>query len=112
MTIAKIHMLTGAVLLAFGAHASAADLHLAAPGANDQVPRKLVAGSAKAAQSLDRKAAAISWALEADAKLDAAPVPFVRESREYWRDASEAELRAGIALPTTAPEALIRISPY
>lgn len=112
MPIAKIHLVAG-ILLALGAsHASAGELRLSAAGANDQVPRKLVAAPAKAAADLDRKPAALSWALEADAKLDPTPVPFVRESREYWLDASEAQLRAGVRLPTTANEALVRISPH
>ncbi|MDC8015066.1 DUF4785 family protein [Tahibacter soli] len=112
MPIAKLHIVAG-ILVALGAsHASAGELRLSAAGANDQVPRKLAAAPAKAAAELDRKPAALSWALEADAKLDAVPVPFVRESREYWLDASEAELRAGVRLPTTANEALVRISPY
>lgn len=111
MKTAKFHVSTGALLVLLAGSASAAELRLAAPGPNDQIARKLVAVERKAAADLDRKAVAASWPLAADAKLEPAPVPFVRESREYWRDATEAQLRAGVTLTTTASEALVRISP-
>lgn len=101
-----------ALIAATTGAAAAADLQLAAPGPNDQTPGKLVAASSKGGTArLDRTPVAISWALDPAAALAAAPVPFVRESREYWRDATAAELHAGVKLPTTAPQALIRLSP-
>src|SRR5690606_26192775 len=54
---------------------------------------------------------AVAWALDPAAKL-AEPVPFVQESRDYWRDVDERELRAGVALPLSAPGAVIRLSPH
>jgi hypothetical protein len=61
---------------------------------------------------LDHAPAAVSWALEPSASLDARPQPFVRESREYWIDASESELQNGVSLALSAPGAVIRISPH
>ena len=66
----------------------------------------------RTARTLDRAPVQVSWALDAAESLNDRPVPFVRESREYWLDAGEAELQRGIALPTTAEAALIRISPH
>jgi hypothetical protein len=65
-----------------------------------------------ASAGLDHAPVAVSWALEPSASLDARPQPFVRESREYWIDASESELHRGIGLALSAPGAVIRISPH
>lgn len=112
MRFHRNHLLILALIAATTGAASAAELRLAAPGPNDQTPGKLVASMSKDGKAqLDRTPVAISWALDPAAALAAVPVPFVRESREYWRDATEAELRAGVKLPTTAPQALIRLSP-
>lgn len=83
------------------------------PGAHDQVPAKLQAApQAKAlAAALERKPVSVSHALDSTATLDAAPKPFVAQSREFWTDVSETELRAGVRITTTAPGALIRLSP-
>lgn len=88
-------------------------LRLLAPGANDQVPAALaVSTQAKALNTpaLDHAPVQVSQVLDA-ASLDAAPKPFVAESREFWSDVGESELRAGIKLTTSAPGALIRLSP-
>ncbi|GMV30354.1 MAG: hypothetical protein AMXMBFR59_24790 [Rhodanobacteraceae bacterium] len=90
----------------------AAELRLNAPATGDLVPAHLVASKDIDTRTLDRAPVRVSWALSADDPLNDRPVPFVRESREYWLNASEAELRRGIALPTTAEAALIRISPH
>ena len=82
-------------------------------GAHDQVPARLQAApQAKAlAAALDRKPVSVSHALDSAVALDAAPKPFVAQSREFWTDVSETELRAGVHITTTAPGALIRLSP-
>jgi hypothetical protein len=83
------------------------------PGAHDQVPAKLQAPpQAKAlAATLDRKPVSVSHALDATATLDSTSKPFVAQSREFWTDVSESELRAGVRINTSAPGALIRLSP-
>jgi hypothetical protein len=95
---------------AFGAEA----LRLLARNANDQVPVALRApASGKLATAhLDRAPVAVSWALDAAQALDARPQAFTSESREYWIDASEAEMQAGLPLTLSAPGAVIRISPH
>ena len=83
------------------------------PGAHDQVPAKLQApAQAKAlAATLDRKPVSVSHALDSTATLDSTSKPYVAQSREFWTDVSESELRAGVRITTTAPGALIRLSP-
>jgi len=91
---------------------------LLAPTANDQVPQALgkissaaLQARASATSALDHKPAQISWALESSKTLDAAPTPFVQQSREFWTDISQTELRGGIKITTSSPGALIRLSP-
>lgn len=61
---------------------------------------------------LDRAPVAVSHALDPEATLDARPQAWLQESREYWLDASEAELQQGIDLALSAPGAVIRLSPH
>jgi hypothetical protein len=112
MAILKSAALAASIALGLASLAQAAELRLRAPSAGDQVPTQLTASKSTAARTLDRTPVQVSWALEAAEPLNDRPVPFVRESREYWLDASEAELQRGVALPTTAEGALIRISPH
>ncbi len=113
MAILKSAALAASIALGVASLAQAADLRLSSPSAGDQVPAALVASrDAAATRTLDRMPTRISWALDAADALNDRPVPFVRESREYWLDASEAQLQRGVALPTTADAALIRISPH
>lgn len=110
---AAAFVLLGSLFLAgnaFGADA----LRLLARSANDQVPTVLqatVPGKLTTAH-LDRSPVAVSWALDATQALDARPQPFTSESREYWIDANEAEMQAGLPLVLSAPGAVIRISPH
>lgn len=108
----KSAALAASIALGVVAFAQAAELQLNAPAAGDQVPARLVSGKDLDTRTLDRAPVKVSWALSTADALNDRPVPFVRESREYWLNASEAELRRGIALPTTAEAALIRISPH
>ncbi len=101
-----------AALCAGSAHA--ADLQRLLPAAaGDQVPQRLqTLGLARSATaSLDRTPSAMSWAIDPAQALEARPNVFTAESREYWIDASAAELRAGVNLATSAPGALVRLSP-
>jgi len=84
-----------------------------ARASGDQIPARLQAMTlAKSAtSSLDRTPSATSWAIDPDAVLDAQPISFVRESREYWIDANAAELQRGLDLSTSAVGALVRLSP-
>lgn len=86
---------------------------LLAPGMHDQVPATLVAPRAKALNvALERTPVGVSQALDSKAALDTAPQAFVAHSREFWSDVGETELRAGVSIATTAPGALVRLSPH
>ncbi|MEM9303460.1 MAG: DUF4785 domain-containing protein [Pseudomonadota bacterium] len=58
-----------------------------------------------------REPVAVSWAVEADAVMAFDQTPFRAESRQYYLDTTAGELAAGIEIFTTAPGALIRLSP-
>lgn len=90
--------------------AFAAELRLLAPVDGDQVPTKLTASKAKPDSSLDRAPASFSWSLDTAEKLVAA-APFTAESTEYWTETDAATLAKGLALSTTVPDAVVRISP-
>jgi len=92
--------------------AATQSLALLAQAPGDLVPAHLQPAAKRTAPDLDRTPVALSWALDAEQALDARPQPFVRESREYWLDASEAELQRGVALTLSAPGAVVRISPH
>ena len=93
---------------------------LLAAGADDMVPGALAARPALVAQvagvatpqpHVEHQPVSVSWALPHDAPVQAVPQPFARPSKEYWTDVSASELQRGIALPLTAPGAVIRLSP-
>lgn len=94
--------------------AGAGKLSLLAATAQDQIAARLRAPAPGklAVDRLDHAPVSVSWALDPTQALDARPQPFVRESREFWIDASEAELQAGVKLALSAPGAVIRISPH
>lgn len=79
------------------------------PGSRDQAPSRLVSAPAPAGD-FERKPVSFAWALDPWAELETA-TPFVAESREYWALAEASELQAGLTIDTTAPGALIRVSP-
>lgn len=95
-----------ALLFSFAAQAAQP---LLPAGARDQVPVRLVSLPAPTGQ-IERLPVSFSWALDPDAALSD-PAPHIAESREYWQTVEGAELQQGIALKTTAPGAVIRISP-
>lgn len=106
--------------LALALPAMAGEHALLQPAASDLVPTTLHTPAAALSPripgrpttpAMDHRPAHVSWKLDARHALAAAPKPFVRESREYWKDVSESELRRGIELPLSAPGALLRVSP-
>lgn len=119
MSIAQHRSLSLAALVTFAAGAFPAgaeageSLHLLARAPYDLVATQLVGRKARLDTSnLDRAPVALSWPLDAAQALDAAPRAHVAESREYWIDASEADLQRGIRLALSAPGALVRLSPH
>lgn len=67
-----------------------------------------------AGPEVSREPVSFTWALDpetAPAALGSVPTPWTGESRSYHLNLSAAELRAGVALPTTAPGALVHLGP-
>lgn len=107
----KASNITLAALLVLAAlPAQAKELALLPADGSDQVPRRLVAAKAAPAATLERAPVDFSWALDPAASL-AAPSPYVAQSREYWTEVDGAALASGVALSTTAPGAVVRVSP-
>lgn len=95
----------------FGGSADAAERSRLLPAAaDDLVPTRLVTEKAALAADIERAPVDFAWALDPAEKL-APTVPFVAESREFWSTIDAAALQKGYAFQTTAPGALIRISP-
>ncbi|MBL0164118.1 MAG: DUF4785 family protein [Xanthomonadales bacterium] len=113
----KIHLsslIVSLLLVSASAHAIDHSASLLSASANDQVPHTLQATTlAKSAiASLERRPVSMSWAIDPAQALESRPTVFIQQSREYWIDASEDELHAGLALSTSANGALIRLSPH
>lgn len=113
----KIHLsslIVSLLLVSASAHAIDHSASLLSTSANDQVPHTLQATTlAKSAiASLERRPVSMSWAIDPAQALESRPTVFIQQSREYWIDASEDELHAGLALSTSANGALIRLSPH
>ena len=83
---------------------------LRAAVAGDQVPSTLVAAPLPADDESERAALAFAWALDPAQPLQA-PAPHAAISRSYWQQVDAAELQRGLALPLTAPDAVIQLSP-
>ena len=79
------------------------------PGVADQSPSQLMAAPLPEGQ-FERQPVAVAWAMDPAAALAADP-PYLAQSREYWSAVDAGELKSGFALTTTAPGALVRISP-
>jgi Domain of unknown function (DUF4785) len=108
--------LTALTTLVFAGAASAAAagnraVTLLAPESGDLVPRALATNLPPARPDVPREPVSFSWPVAADQALEARPAPPVQRSKEFWLQASAAELRQGVALPTTAPGALVRVNP-
>jgi hypothetical protein len=91
--------------------AAAQAASLLAPGAHDQIPAALAHTQAPGASALERTPVRVSHALDASATIDLTTKPYLAQSREFWSDVGESELRGGVKFTTTAPGALIRLSP-
>lgn len=87
-------------------------LRLEAATASDLIPATLVTAKAThlPGMQLETQALRLSWALPADSRIETT-APFVQLSREYWTTASAEALSQGTTIHTTAPGALIRLSP-
>ncbi len=97
-----------AACLLLSASAGAAGL-IPAPGSDDLVASRLIAAP-DPGFATESQAVSFAWALDRNSEL-AAPQPYVAESREFFETVSAASLRAGYRIDTTAPGAVIRISP-
>ncbi|HEX4953649.1 MAG TPA: DUF4785 domain-containing protein [Thermoanaerobaculia bacterium] len=84
---------------------------LLASRSGDLVPSRLVAPPAGPSLNDSRDAVSFAWPLPAGQSI-AGGIPAVSAaSREYWLRLSAEELVRGVALPTTAARALVRIHP-
>ncbi|GGA76376.1 hypothetical protein GCM10011521_13260 [Arenimonas soli] len=79
------------------------------PGTADQQPSQLIAAPLPKGD-FERKPVAVAWAMDPAAELATAP-PHRVQSREYWAAVDAGQLKSGFPLTTTAPGALVRISP-
>ena len=84
---------------------------LFAPAANDQIPAALAHVQVPGAAALERASVHVAHALDASQAIESTPKPYRAQSREFWSEVSESELRSGVKFNTTAPGALIRLSP-
>lgn len=103
-------LLLGATVLAILSTAPAdAAQPLRTAAAGDQVPGALVAAPLPADES-ERAPLAFAWALD-PAQVLLAPGAYTAVSRSYWQQVDGAQLQRGLALPLTAPDAVIQLSP-
>ncbi|HPF73904.1 MAG TPA: DUF4785 family protein [Xanthomonadaceae bacterium] len=100
-----------ATLAPVGAHAARDAQADAQAVAGDLAPTALVSNAGKTLRdNPDQQPVSFSWAIEADTKLTPAK-PFVSDSREFWTNVDALDLAKGFRFQTTAPGAVIRISP-
>jgi Domain of unknown function (DUF4785) len=97
------------IAIALASFSAAAAQPLPAANAGDLTPRKLVVLPAPNTQ-IERAPVSFAWKLDPSAGLTM-PQLHVAQSREYWQTVEAVELERGLRLKTTAPGALIRISP-
>ena len=91
------------------ATAVASETRLLPAGGSDQVATRVVSRPAPATPS-EHAPVQFSWALDPTEALRQ-PEPFVVESREYWQTVNGAQLERGVDISTSAPGAVIRVSP-
>jgi hypothetical protein len=101
------NLLTCVMSLALASTVQAANL--LPPGDGDASPSRLVAAPLPPGD-FERQPVSFAWALDPMAALSR-PAPHLAESREYWTQVDAAELQRGISIDTTAPGAVIRLSP-
>lgn len=107
----KTKIITSALMLALAVPGFAGELRLAAPGGQDTVPVTLSSQSLKAAATLESEPVQFAWRLDGSAVLEAVAQPHQAVSKEYWDKRSADQMAAGVAIPTTAPGAIVRLSP-
>ena len=103
----KTKIIASFLLLALAGQAQAGKL--LPPSAGDLVATRGVALPAPAGE-FERKPVSFSWGLDPHADLRTTP-PAVADSREFWLQVDAAQLRRGVEIDTSAPGALIRLSP-
>lgn len=96
-------------LMSLALAASAQAGNLLPPGSADQSPSKLMAAPVPAGE-FERQPLSFAWALDPQADV-ATPAPHLAESREFWALTDGNQLKRGFSIQTTAPGAVIRISP-
>jgi hypothetical protein len=110
----QFSVFAGALLMGASLAATAAEIRLGLPeaGAADLVPAVLsTAKSAGIERNLTRELVQFAWAIEEDVEVDFSPKPFLAESREFWTRVDAKQLASGVEIVTTAPGAVVRISP-
>jgi hypothetical protein len=105
-SIVKLAVAVATVLVALPLQAAQP---LQAARATDQIPTR-VETAPLPADAGERAPVSFAWALEPTQAL-AAPEPFVAISRSYWELVDASALQQGVALPLTAPDAVIQVSP-
>lgn len=104
-----IHLaLIGAVFAPVLAYAGSLQLLPADTG--DLVATQLTLAKAAPPASVERAPVDFAWALDPQEPLSR-QAPFVAESREFWTDLDADQLQKGYRFQTTAPGALVRLSP-
>lgn len=96
-------------LLAAACAAQAANDQRLSTRGNDLISSRLVNIPVPAGQ-FERKAVSFAYALNPQNEITAS-TPFTAESREFWMQVDGADLSKGLMIDTTAPGALVRISP-
>ena len=96
--------------LFFGTAHAAERVTLLAAAPGDLVATQLVAEKSALSADIERAPVDFAWALDPSEPL-AASAPFVAKSREFWSNVDAAQMKTGHVLQTTAPGALVRISP-
>jgi hypothetical protein len=106
MTLSRT-LLASLLAASLAGSVSAAQLLPASP--DDLVATRVVALAAPGG-AVERKPVSFGWALDPSAAV-VAPAAFVGESREWFAQVDAAQLRRGLTIDTTAPGAVVRLSP-
>jgi hypothetical protein len=107
----QTRILAAAIALTLAGFAHAAELELAPPTAQDTIPARLSSQAAKAVATLESEPVQFAWRLDTAAALQPVAQPHLASSKEYWDRRSADELAAGVVIPTSAPGAIVRLSP-
>lgn len=90
--------------------AAAGSFQLLAADAGDLVATELSIAKAAPPAGVERAPVDFAWALD-PAQALVREAPFVAESREFWTQLDATQLQKGYRFQTTAPGALLRLSP-